>query len=434
MKYCQECGAEMFDQELVCSNCGTYQTELKRVEVPVDQDDQLEELEDLALPDAAIDEEVPAFEPKKEPAETPSAYVAPAYNYGSSNQGNAYTYDGSSNQGNAYTYDGSSYGGEDQRFTAPTGAAYPIQKYSFWKYFLLGLVTCGIYQLYYMYKWTEDTNRLSQGVYKPSMNYLLVFLLSIVTCGIYYYIWVYQQGERLKVVADANGIKVNETGVHHLLISLLLGGVGALVSQYIFFSNTNRISGVYNGDLTRDQVNQKTSHVPAIIIGVVGAIIAFAIGLGTLIYAVNNSDFSEYDYDYGYDYDYDEDEFLWDMLIDNDGSILEIGDAVVIKDVNGDPAIAVEFHWENESDQALVPMWTFDITAEQDGTPLTMTWPATGDPDVSMANYSSEVRPGKGIDFQVVFKLADETADVDVVVRNIVSGLSDRAGCTFTLD
>ena len=174
--------------------------------------------------------------------------------------------------------------------------------------------------------------------------------------------------------------------------------------------------------------------MPAIIIGVVGAIIAFAIGLGTLIYAVNNSDFSEYDYDYGYDYDYDEDEFLWDMLIDNDGSILEIGDAVVIKDVNGDPAIAVEFHWENESDQALVPMWTFDITAEQDGTPLTMTWPATGDPDVSMANYSSEVRPGKGIDFQVVFKLADETADVDVVVRNIVSGLSDRAGCTFTLD
>ncbi|MBO4236014.1 MAG: DUF4234 domain-containing protein, partial [Firmicutes bacterium] len=418
MKYCQECGKEMFDDAMVCPNCGTYQTILTKADEIVNGVNEavsdVAETETMSFADMAAQEHVPTFE-TEESRTAPASFEMPntaAYqnqNYqentyqGNAYQGNTYNggaYQGNAPQGAAYTYDGNNYGGGDQRFTAPTGAAYPIQKYSFWKYLLLGLITCGIYNLYYMYKWTEDTNRLSQGVYKLSMNYLLVFLLGIVTCGIYYYVWVYQQGERLKVVGDSNGIMINETGVHHLLLSLLLGGVGALVSQYIFFNNTNRISGVYNGDITRDQANQKTSHIPAIIIGIIAAIIAFAIGLGVFIYQIRNtsvnnySDFDLEDYMNGNYSDMYDDEYVFDTIVTDDGSLLEIYDAIIIKDANGDPAIAVEFHWENNSDSKNSAMWTFDIAAEQNGVPLTMSWPAAGDPDIDMKNYSQSIFPG----------------------------------------
>lgn len=436
MKYCQECGAEMHDTELYCSNCGTQQTELRKAD-EVDAVDAVEaatDVEAMEVSDAAIDEPIPTFEAEMPAPAVPAFSTEPPrtefkmdYGYGQTQ-------------------------GPDGGFSNQAAAALPIQKYNFWKYLLLGLVTCGIYQLYYLYKWTEDTNRLSQGVYKPSQNYLVVFLLSMVTCGIYYYIWTYQQGERLKVVGDANGIQINETGIHHLLLTLLLGGIGGLVSQYIFFSNTNRLSGVYNGDITREQANVKVSYIPAIIIGVVVAILAFSSGIGFLVYQARNFE-NSYDYSYYEDFEYDDmedfdiDEFLnggysdytideeglFDMFITEDGSVLEITDAMVIKDVNGDPAIAVEFFWQNNSDRKTSAMWSFDITAEQDGAPLTITWPAPDDPDVDMNNYSQEVDKEEAIMFQVVFKLADKSP-VRVIAKDVVSGGNNKAACTFTIE
>ena len=443
MKYCQECGAEMQDNELFCSNCGMQQTELRKADEvemadtvePASDVETADVFETMELSDAAIDEQIPAFE-----TEAPIPAV-PAFSTEPPKTEFKMDYDYGQQQAS------------EGAFYNQSAAALPIQKYNFWKYLLLGLITCGIYQLYYLYKWTEDTNRLSQGVYKPSQNYLVVFLLSLVTCGIYYYIWTYQQGERLKVVGDANGIQINETGIHHLLLTLLLGGVGGLVSQYIFFSNTNRLAGVYNGDITRDQANVKVSYIPAIIIGVVVAILAFSSGIGFLVYQARNFE-NSYDYSYYEDFDYEDmedfdleefmnggyadytvdEEGLMDILFTEDGSILEIMDAMVIKDVNGDPAIAVEFYWQNNSERKTSAMWNFDITAEQDGTPLTITWPKPDDPDVNMTNYSQDVDKDESTTFQLVFKLVDETTPVRVLAKDVMSGGNNKAACTFTIE
>ncbi|MBQ7246038.1 MAG: DUF4234 domain-containing protein [Firmicutes bacterium] len=425
MKYCQECGAEMQDHELFCSNCGMQQTELRKAD-EVELADNVE-IADNVEPASSFETEAPIPPVPAFSTEPPKTEFKMDYDYGQQQA-------------------------SEGAFYNPSAAAFPIQKYSFWKYLLLGIITCGIYQLYYLYKWTEDTNRLSQGVYKPSQNYLIVFLLSIVTCGIYYYIWTYQQGERLKVVGDANGIQINETGIHHLLLTLLLGGVGGLVSQYIFFSNTNRLSGVYNGDITREQANVKTSYIPAIIIGVVIAILAFSSFIGLMVYQARNFNYNDYSYYEDFDYedmeDFDLEEFmnegyadytideegLMDILFTEDGSILEITDAMVIKDVNGDPAIAVEFYWQNNSERKTSAMWNFDITAEQDGTPLTITWPKPDDPDVNMTNYSQDVDKDESTTFQLVFKLVDETTPVRVLVKDVMSGGNNKAACTFTIE
>lgn len=490
MKFCKECGKEMFDDAMICPNCGTYQTELHKadeveiVEPAFEAEEAIatsaeaahDEIESMALSDIAVGTPVPTFEVDGATDTKPSEQQnqsnnykygqQQSYNYGQQNytygqqnnaygQSNAYgpgsAYGQPNPQGAAYSY-GNEPGG-DSRFNAPGGGtSYPIPKYNFWLFFFLTMITCGIFGIYYMYKWTEDANRLSQGVYKPSMNYILVFLLGLVTCGIYPLVWTYQQGERLKVVGDANGIQINETGVHHLLLTLLLGGVGGLVSTYIFFNNTNRLAGVYNGTLTRDQANQKPSHVAAIIIGVILAIITGAVGIGTAIYQMRNFDINNYNnviYDLDDWEDYDWDDFdLDDIDIDDitnnysfsgtdatfDGAVVQILDAVKVKDINGDPALAVRFSWDNMGDAKASAMWTFDITAYQDGHKLEVTSPMNGDSNVTEAqNFSKNIEPGDDTTFQVVFKLVNDKDDVQVEVGKILSGDGNRAVCTFTL-
>ena len=484
MKYCQECGKEMFDDSVICPNCGTYQTELKRVEAaePVDEAEEVAEAAvaevDAVAEVAAVAEEAAeaavtevaavaedatvaveteatkaveeAAEPFTRPTGSPFAQSGPSSQFGAGANLNMPSY----SSGAAYTYGapGDSGSEGDTRFNVPTGGAgYPIQRYNFWLYFFLGIVTCGIFNIYYMYKWTEDMNRLSQGVYKPSMNYIFVFLLGIVTCGIYPLVWIYQQGERVKVVGDANGVKINETGVHHLLITLLLGGVGGLVSQYIFFSNTNRLSAVYNGTMTRDAVNVKTSHIPAIIIGVVAAILTGSVALGSMIYVARNeaNSYSNYNYDYDYDFnDFNIDDFNledFDEFIDMDeggimseiamfdNSYIEIVNAYKTTDANGDPALLVDFHWENFGEERNSAMWVFDIKATQNGQVLESTMPAPNSSAIDMESYGVEVGPFEGRDFQLMFKLLNESDDVQVTAKEFLSNSNSTAGCLFHL-
>ena len=474
MKFCQECGKEMLDDQTICPNCGTHQTVLQREvgEVVLEQVEAAEpaveasaeeihdNIEAMALSDIAVGtpmadfkvgsgETVHAAEEQKN-----SINHSPQQSNNYSQQGGTYYYGpstaygqpNSNNQGMAYSYSGDPSG--DSRFNVPGGGtSFKIGHYNFWLFLIITILTCGLGGLYFMYKWTEDANRLSQGVYKPSMNYLLVFLLGIVTCGIYPLVWTYQQGERLKVVGDANGIQINETGVHHLLLTLLLGGVGGIVSTYIFFSNTNRLASVYNGDMTRDQANRKTSHVPAIIVGVVLAILFGAIGIGTMIYQLRNVNYENlngvvYDFNDIEDFDWDDwdiDDITSDMT--SFGEAANFGDAgvkimnaVKVKDSNGDPALAVTFSWGNYGDEKTSAMWIFDIEAYQDGQKLETTWPANGDKNVTMMeNYSKNLKPGDETSFQLVFKLLNEDDDVQVSVEKLLSSSEEQAVCIFTL-
>lgn len=500
MKFCQECGFEMQDHEMICSNCGTYQTALKRSGV--------QNLIDPFIEDEAAEGQKTEDQENAHDAPPESAYSGYTYSSGhsiggeqtNSGQGNNRAYESAfetensehigersgrshgsdygMNHGesygasygpggrygqpnpNAYYYDNrndmhNADGGMDDRFTSPgAGAGFRIDRYSFLKYFLLALVTCGIFGVYYMYKWTEDTNRLSQGVYKPSMNYILVILLGIVTCGIYPLVWTYQQGERLKTVGDRNGIQINESGVHHLLLTLLIPSVGMLISQYIFFNNTNRLSSVYNGDATREEVNQNPSHVVAIVVGIIIGVLGLStsVGIGTALARRNASNFN-YNYDYNYDYDFNLDDFGfgdfdfddWEGVTEFDSAIsvgesavfedaeVEIVKALKVKDINDDPALAVTLRWTNLSDEETSAMWMFMIEARQGDYPLYTTWPKLGDKDVDINSYSKRIATGESLEFQMLFSLDNESEPVDVSVMPFLNNSGTKADCRFTL-
>lgn len=116
-----------------------------------------------------------------------------------------------------------------------------IQKRNFTTFLLLSFVTCGIYGLFFWYKWNEDVNLLCHGDGEKDMDYIIVLLLSIITCGIYGYIWIFRQQNRLYYMAQAKGeLKVDSGSTVLLwLIAGVLIGIGPFVSSYQMINALN---------------------------------------------------------------------------------------------------------------------------------------------------------------------------------------------------
>lgn len=87
--------------------------------------------------------------------------------------------------------------GENNDLVLPVNHGQYIRPINFWKFFLLGLVTFGIYNIYTMWHFTNGVNEMCKNDGKKSMNYICVVLLSAVTLGIYGFYWYYTQGKRL---------------------------------------------------------------------------------------------------------------------------------------------------------------------------------------------------------------------------------------------
>ena len=121
---------------------------------------------------------------------------------------------------------------------------------SFWVYFLLSIVTCGLYSIYFWYVYVEDLNTIFYGDGEDSPNYIIVLLLSWVTCGIYGVYWRYKQANRMyRESYDRYGVMIEENGSAILLWTLLgylTGGIGQLVADYFMIQNLNKTALVYN--------------------------------------------------------------------------------------------------------------------------------------------------------------------------------------------
>lgn len=120
-----------------------------------------------------------------------------------------------------------------------------------WKYLVFGILTMGIYAIYFQWTMINDMNTACE--YKEpgnrSPHFLIVVLLSVVTCGIYTYVWYYQQGNRLKSAGEKYGLQIEEKGSTYLMWSIfgiLLFGIGPLVAFYFLICNSNRVGAAYN--------------------------------------------------------------------------------------------------------------------------------------------------------------------------------------------
>lgn len=121
---------------------------------------------------------------------------------------------------------------------------------SFWTYFFLSLITCGIYGIYYTYKLMLDVNVACDGdgeTFDTSLG--MFYLLTYVTCGIYMLVMMYKTVARLNNNAPRYGLSFKEDGTTYLLWTLLgafLCCVGPYYAIYFTIQNSNALCGAYN--------------------------------------------------------------------------------------------------------------------------------------------------------------------------------------------
>ena len=100
---------------------------------------------------------------------------------------------------------------------------------------ILSLVTCGLYNIYWMYALTNEVGQLSGD---PSFSGGKTVLLSIITCGIYTFFWYYQLGSQISEAQARKGYPTKDDGV--ILLVLGIFGLG-IVSYAIAQSNVNKL-------------------------------------------------------------------------------------------------------------------------------------------------------------------------------------------------
>ena len=116
-------------------------------------------------------------------------------------------------------------------------------------YILLGILTCGIYQLYVFYTIMRDVNVACDGDGRHTPGLLEFILFGILTCGIYDLYWFYSVGNRLADNAPRYGLHFQENGTTLLLwmlIGSLLCFIGSYVGIYFLLNNVNAICSAYN--------------------------------------------------------------------------------------------------------------------------------------------------------------------------------------------
>lgn len=94
---------------------------------------------------------------------------------------------------------------------------------------ILSIITCGIYQLYWLVCMTDEANELCGG-----SNYasgITALLLSIITCNIYGLYWAYQMGEKIDMAHTRQGSYGNNTGILYLILQLVFPIIGFILMQ-----------------------------------------------------------------------------------------------------------------------------------------------------------------------------------------------------------
>ena len=93
-----------------------------------------------------------------------------------------------------------------------------IQKRNVALYFVLSIVTCGIFGLYWFCTLNDDTNKISG--HPEAMGGVVALLLSILTCGIYALFWTYNMGTRIDEVKVKHGLPSGNLGTLYLILSI----------------------------------------------------------------------------------------------------------------------------------------------------------------------------------------------------------------------
>ncbi|MDF9824568.1 hypothetical protein M2475_001024 [Breznakia sp. PF5-3] len=112
-----------------------------------------------------------------------------------------------------------------------------IQKKSIVTSVILGIVTCGIYNLYWMSQITNNVADIKRdNSYRTGSS---VVLLTIVTCGIYGYYWVYVTSRDIFYLEQDYNMRTSDNSVINVIFAIF---TMQLVPLAIMQSSINNLS------------------------------------------------------------------------------------------------------------------------------------------------------------------------------------------------
>lgn len=115
-------------------------------------------------------------------------------------------------------------------------------------YILLTIITCGIYSLYFWYKFAQDMNTVCNGDGRHTRGILARILFSILTLGIYDLFWLYGAGDRINLNCQRKSIPCSTTG-GGVLCWYIFGAlivIGPLVAVHKLMHGLNDLCAAYN--------------------------------------------------------------------------------------------------------------------------------------------------------------------------------------------
>ncbi len=124
-----------------------------------------------------------------------------------------------------------------------------IPEQSVFTFFLLSILTCGIYAIFFWNKLGKYVNDLCVGDGKKTMKYGPALFLSIITFGLFGIYWKIQLASRLKLNAERYELRIPEGGVEVGLfhtLGIIALGAGIPIADYIIIKNFNLIATAYN--------------------------------------------------------------------------------------------------------------------------------------------------------------------------------------------
>ena len=120
------------------------------------------------------------------------------------------------------------------------------------KYLLLGFLTLGIYEIWYLHYLVKDVNELCREDGKKSPGIRVAILLTLVTCGLYAIFWWYRIADMLNTAARRRNLEVSINGGAMIACILLGNYVFSIVSWvglYWVFEAANTLAVDYNSYL-----------------------------------------------------------------------------------------------------------------------------------------------------------------------------------------
>lgn len=83
---------------------------------------------------------------------------------------------------------------------------------------LLSIVTCGIYNIYFWYRYGEDVNAVCAEDGEHTQNYIVAFLINMLTCGIFQMYWIYKLASRLDTASKKYDVNVESPALFTLIM------------------------------------------------------------------------------------------------------------------------------------------------------------------------------------------------------------------------